>query len=183
MKEEWIENCIRGDRNAQEQFYRHYAPKVMGICRRYASDKENAKDVMQEAFVSIFLSMKTQKDIQNMDAWVARVTVNTAINYFKKHKKHFYGLSTEEVSVANRDHDHILNDLGMQEMMALIDGLPLGYKMVFSMYVIEGFNHREIADKLGISEGTSKSQLSRAKQLLRNQLKSKAHSSYEKSII
>ena len=167
----YLEGCKKNKRKDQERFYNHYASKVMGVCKRYCRDKDAAKDVFQEAFINIFKALtKQKKEIENLDAWVARVTANVALDYYKKNKKHYNFLSTDDLFEGNLDHQHIIDSLSNQELIHLISKLPDGCQQVFNLFAIEGFTHKEISKKLDISEGTSKSQLSRAKDILRSQL-------------
>ncbi|MBU2913455.1 MULTISPECIES: RNA polymerase sigma factor [Reichenbachiella] len=182
MKNIWLEGCRKNKRKDQEQFYNHYAPKVMGVCRRYCYDRDEAKDVFQEAFINIFKSLTKQKtDIISLDAWVTRVTVNVALDYYKKNKKHYNFLSTDNLCESNLDHQDIIDSLANQDLINLIKKLPEGCQQIFNLFAIEGFSHKEISTKLGISEGTSKSQLSRAKEMLRSQLANLEYNIYEKA--
>lgn len=179
MKNIWIDGCRKNKRKEQQQFYNHYAPRVMGVCKRYCQDKDEAKDVFQEAFINIFQSLTKEKEIASMDGWVTRLTVNTALNYYKKNKKHYNFLSTDDLYESNEDHLHIIGSMENKELIALINELPEGCKQIFNLFAIEGYSHKEISEKLGISEGTSKSQLSRAKNMLRSQLSKLEHNVYQ----
>lgn len=175
MTQDLIKRCTKQNRRAQRELYNAYAPKVMGICRRYANDPEDAHDIFQEAFINVFNSFKKTKstEIKSLEAWIRRITANTAINYYYKIKKHIDHVSTEGIPPTNsgEEYEHILSMLGVQELLALIEKLPVGCKMVFNLYAIEGYSHKEIAEMMGISEGTSKSQLSRAKDIIKSKLK------------
>ncbi|PTB96931.1 RNA polymerase subunit sigma [Marivirga lumbricoides] len=182
MKQELIKGCRKNNRKSQESLYHLYAPKVIGVCRRYAIAREDADDIFQEAFINIYSSLKkTNDEIQSLDAWIRRVTVNTAINYYHKHKKYTDNLSIEYVyeESHNQDYENILSKLSMQELLKLISDLPIGCKLVFNLYTIEGYSHKEIAEKLNVSEGTSKSQLSRAKNLMKLRINHFNKVSYE----
>ncbi|MBL3658727.1 RNA polymerase sigma factor [Fulvivirga sediminis] len=173
MKEDLIKGCRKNSRKAQEALYREYAPKVIGICRRYATERDDADDIFQEAFINIYSSLKKSKEeIQSLEAWIRRISVNTAINYYHKNKKYADNLSIDYAKGQdyNQEYEKILSKLSMQELLELISDLPLGCKLVFNLYTIEGYSHKEIAEKLNISEGTSKSQLSRAKNIMKTKI-------------
>ena len=166
-----IEGCKKGNRKAQEALYTQYSGKIMGICLRYAKRREEAEDVFQEAFVKIFKNLHKLKENQALSAWIRRLAVNLAIDNYRKNKKHYGHLTTEFCQESGDTDLTVLQSISNQELLGVINNLPQGYKMVFNLYVIEGYNHREISEKMGISEGTSKSQLSRARKMLQQQLK------------
>ncbi len=175
MNEDLLKGCRNNKRKAQEQLYHLYAPKVMGVCRRYASNKEDANDIFQEAFINIFMSLKKDKAMQinYLDAWIRKVSANTAVSYYHKNKKYSDHVSMENMihHSDGQDFGQILSELGKKDLLNLIDQLPLGCKLVFNMYAIEGYSHKEIADSMNISVGTSKSQLSRAKSIIQSKVK------------
>ncbi|MEQ9099751.1 MAG: sigma-70 family RNA polymerase sigma factor [Imperialibacter sp.] len=174
MTEELVKKCIKSDRKAQEAFFDHFKRQVMGVCVRYAVDEEEAKDIFQDAFVKIFLHLKKVRDVVALPAWVKQVAVTTAINHFHKTKKHKYDTDLEGiVETASDDHRMLVQQIDNNTLVELVNTLPAGYKMVFNLYVVEGYTHPEIAEKLKISENTSKSQLSRAKAMLRTLLEKK----------
>jgi RNA polymerase sigma-70 factor (ECF subfamily) len=184
MEETWIAGCIQGKRDAQEQLYRHYSPKVMGVCRRYADTAEDAKDIFQEAFINIFNSLKGQRQIDSLDAWVRKVTANTAISYYYKQRKHQNHISTETMlHYDDTNYDNLLGELDREDLLKLIALLPSGCKHVFNLYVVEGYNHKEIAEMMNITEGTSKSQLFRAKDMMKTKLKVLGHVEYKRRVV
>ncbi|MFN8354934.1 MAG: RNA polymerase sigma factor [Spirosomataceae bacterium] len=177
---EIILGCQQNDPRSQTAFYNMYKGRVMGICRRYARSTHEAEDIFQEAFVKIFRKIGHLQKIESISSWVKQVTVNTAINYYHQHlKDHLLDVDYQDVSISNDDHSLMYSHFSTEELMKFINRLPDGYRMVFNLYVIEGFNHVEIGEMLNISENTSKSQLSRAKELLRRQLKTVGIISYE----
>ena len=182
MKENILTGCKKNNKKAQEELYRLYAPKVMGVCRRYAGSLEDARDIFQEAFINIYNSLKKDRaiEIESLDAWVRRISANTAVTYYHKHKKYRDQVSTDAV-LQQGDGDnygHILSRLRSKELLQLIDELPVGCRLVFNLYVIEGYGHKEIAGIMGVSEGTSKSQLSRARDIMKSKLKMLDHVKY-----
>lgn len=172
--------CQQNDPRSQTAFYNVYKSRVMGICRRYARSTHEAEDIFQEAFVKIFRKIEFLQKVESISSWVKQVTVNTAINYYHQHlKQHLTDVDYQDVSISNDDHKLLYSQFTTEELMKFINRLPDGYRMVFNLYVIEGYTHVEIGEMMGISENTSKSQLSRAKDLLRKQLKTVGIVSYE----
>ena len=180
MEEHWIVGCTKGKREAQERLYHHYSSKVMGVCRRYADTSEDAKDIFQEAFINIFKSLQRKIDIDSLEAWIRKITANTAINYYYKNRKHQKNLSADiMIQHDDSNYDYILSELGKEDLLNLLSALPGGCRHIFNLFVIEGYSHKEIADLMKISEGTSKSQLSRAKEIMKSKLKALDHVRYE----
>ena len=168
---ELINKCLKKDARAQEQLYKQFAPKLMGLCRRYAKNHEEAQDVFQEGFIKVFANIDKLKQPELLESWLKRIFVNTAINYFHQQKKHHHHLDTDELTEVFEDNvSNVINQLSHQELLTQIAQLPDRYRMVFNLYIIEGFKHHEIAEMLKISEGTSKSQLFKAKAFLKEKL-------------
>ena len=156
---------IRGEANAQRAFYEKYSGKFLAICCRYIKDRMAAEDVMVESMMRIF-EKSGQFDFQgSFEGWSRRVVVNQALGYLRSHKMVEAGVE-ELREVAESAVDH----LEAEDLLRLIRQLPAGYRAVFNLYAVEGYSHAEIAELLGISEGTSKSQLSRARAALQEQL-------------
>lgn len=166
-EEEIVKGCIKGKRYYQEALYNQYCNKLMGICRRYIKDTMEAEDVFQEALIKIFKGIKQYKG-GSFEGWMKKITVNTAITHYHKSKKHQYHEDIVDFKEDYADYNNIIEQLSDEELLGYIDKLPDGYKMVLNMYVIEGYSHKEIADMLQISVGTSKSQLFKAKAMLKN---------------
>lgn len=164
------DRCKLNDRKAQAELYQHFAPKMYAICLRYARDTFEAEDMLQQGFIKVFTKSALFEGTGVLEGWIRRIMVNTAIETYRRNKMSF--VSTEEVSGADLvAHSTLqLNNLDYKDLLKLIKELPFGYKTVFNLYAIEGYNHREIADMLQISEGNSKSQLSRARQWLRERI-------------
>ena len=142
----------------------------MGLSRRYTSSREEAEDVFQEAFIKIFKHLDSVEEYRYLDRWVIRTSINTAINYYHKNKRHHEYLAVDVIETFDEQDGNIIDQLDNENLLALIRKLPEGYRLVFNLYVIEGYKHWEIGEMLGISENTSKSQLSRAKTLLKEKL-------------
>ncbi len=166
-----IEACIRGDRSAQNQLYNEHKYKMMGVCLRYAKNRAEAEDILQDGFFKVFCDLKQFSGTGPLGAWIRRVIVNTALMHVRKHKnKLFPSIELEKVEYTQASDEDLFSRFRMQALVKMIQQLPDGYRMVFNMYVIEGYSHKEIAEQLNISESTSKSQLSRAKMTLRGML-------------
>lgn len=174
-----LEACKRGDRDAQEMLYTAYKSKVMGIARRYSGNNDEAKDIFQEAFIRIFNKLHLVNEPIYLNRWIIKVSIHTAINYYHKNIKYKGMIELEHVQFDSED-DRTIDKLSNEQLILLINSLPDGYRIVFNMYVIEGFKHSEIAEFLNISINTSKSQLSRAKQLLKQKLSSLGIVKYER---
>lgn len=165
-----LEGCINNNRKAQEMLYRDYAPKMMTVCLRYAASPYEAEEILQEGFIKVFTKIRSYANTGSFEGWVRRVIVNTAIELCKKKTilKYIDSLDPEDIAdLQIEDSDRISE----KELLGMIQDLPAGYRLVFNMYTIEGFSHREIATMLNISEGASKSQLSRARAKLQEKLK------------
>jgi RNA polymerase sigma factor (sigma-70 family) len=166
--QEILEGCRKGKPRYQEALYNLFGRKMMGICMRYADTRFEAEDIFHEAFVKVFQKIE-QYNGGSFEGWMKRIFVNTAINNFHKNKKHYHHQEFETYNEPALDDDTI-SHMSNEELLQLINKLPDGYRMVFNLYVIEGYSHQEIASLLQISEGTSKSQLSKAKQVLKKKL-------------
>ena len=166
-----IIGCQKGKRSFQDKLYTRYSSMLFGVCLRYTNTREEAEDVMQEGFVKIYSHIKTYSMEGSFEAWMRRIMINTAITGYRKNKKHMYQQDIDEpVYQEYYKTPDDTAEFNKEELMGAIDKLPPGYKIVFNMYVIEGYKHKEIAEELGININTSKSQLSRAKQHLQNYL-------------
>ena len=167
--EELIEKCLKGDQRAQQALFEKFAGKMMSVCMRYAGDLEKAQDVLQDGFVKVFIHLHKFKGEGSFEGWVRRTIVNEALTYIRRNKSMYLEV---EIDKAGREPDYqqLNNQLEVEDLQKMIDQLPTGYKTVFNLYAIEGFSHKEIAGKLGISENTSKSQLSRARVYLQKLL-------------
>jgi len=165
-EEQIILGCIKNDRVCQKLLFKKYRSRMLGICLRYAKSKDEAEDVLIDAFVSVFAKIADFRHEGNIEQWIKRITINTAINNYRKNFKHYYHAEIDD-HAANVDMQTEMPDtLHMDEILKLIQDLPPGYRTVFNLYAIEGYSHQEIADSLGIAVGTSKSQLFKARKML-----------------
>lgn len=165
-----IRAAKKGNPTAQRFLYDQYKVSLFGICLRYGRDRSEAEDIMQEGFINIFKDLHQYTSKGNLEGWMKRVMVNTALRYLRKWKKDWQHEDSQDYQDAFQSDEVIFNRLGMEELTRMIQRLPDGYKVVFNLYVIEGYSHKEIANLLGVSENTSKTQLFKAKAALRKQL-------------
>lgn len=165
-----VEGCLRGDRTAQRELYNRFAPRMYGVCLRYAANTEEAEDVLQEGFIKVFKKIASFRREGSFEGWVRRIFVNTAIEQYRK-KVYLQPITEHEEDTVEGKYLSVLDSLAERDIIGLVQKLSPGYRTVFNMYVVEGYSHKQIAEQLGISEGTSKSQLSRAKQILQEAVK------------
>lgn len=166
---EIISACIDGKRLYQKVLYEHFSSKMFAVCLRYAGDRAQAEDIMQDGFVKVFRNLAKFRHEGSFEGWLRRIFVNTAIEHFRK-KVHNLSIDEYGNQPELSDEVNVQNHLQAQDLMAMVQELSPGYRLVFNMYAIEGYSHKEIAKELGISEGTSKSQLSRARQILQEKI-------------
>ena len=162
-----IENCIKGERKSQKALYDMYSAKMYSICLRYSKNQMDAEDILQEGFVKLFNNLQRFRGEGSFDGWVRRIFVNTAIEHIRRKSLNTTVGEGLENSVADRQ-QNALDNLYEKDIINSSLTLSDGYRTVFNLYAIDGYSHKEIATKLGITESTSKSQFSRAKALLRN---------------
>lgn len=164
-EESLINGCLRNDPAFQKMLYYKYSDKMYAICLRYSNNTEAAKDILQDGFVRVFKSLPDFAFRGSFEGWVRRIMVNTAIEYYRKEIKNYSVLdieTVEEIEVKNT----VIDNLSFNDLIGLISQLPTGYRTVFNMFAVEGFSHKEIADQLGISENTSKTQMMKARFML-----------------
>ncbi len=166
-EEELVQGCIKGLRKAQEELYRRFAPKMLGICARYAGNRDEAEDFLQEAMIKVYQNMGSFRLDGSLEGWIRRVVVNTALNHLRS-RKITEDVDTALLSAGYEDFSFLKPET--MDLLRMIQSLPDGYRVVFNLYAIEGFSHREIAESLGIEEASSRSQLARARKLLQEML-------------
>lgn len=173
-EEDLIEACKKQDRAAQRQLFEKYSSRMMAICIRYSDTRQDAEDLLQDGFIKIFSKIGSFKGNSTLSTWMSRVLINMAINRLNRDKRRFKETSLEDEYMNYDDSDVDLpEDVDGQAVLNTMKELPEKYEVVLNLYAIDGMNHREIAKLLGISEGGSKSRLSRARSLLRDLLKDK----------
>lgn len=165
-----IERCIEGDRIAQEKFYNYYAPKMKGLCLRYARTVFEAEDIFQEGFVKIFCQLKNIRNKESVDSWVRRVMLHTAIDNYKKNVSFKSNVSYDDLDSDAISPVEFRDNLEAEDLLKILEQIPAGYRLIFNLYAIEGYTHKEISARLGITEGTSKSQLSKARKTIQQLL-------------
>ncbi|MGV3510155.1 MAG: RNA polymerase sigma factor [Sphingobacteriaceae bacterium] len=165
-----LEGCKRAERRSQELLYKTLATRMLGVCMRYAKDQYEAEDMLQIGFVKVFQKVNEFRGDGSFEGWIRRIMVNTAIEVYRKGQRMLNVVDINDVFDAPQV-TFDMNGLEVKDLMNLIQELSAGYKMVFNLYAIEGYSHKEIAEQLGITEGASKSQLSRARAILRDKLK------------
>lgn len=162
-----IEGCKKNEPSAYEALFRKYAGKMLAIARRYAKTNFEAEDLVQDSFIKIFQRINTFDNKGSFEGWIKRIVVNTAITQYDKSKSEIsVDPTTDGIEVSDNQLEDIFAKLSNDDLVKILNELPNGYKLVFNLYVIEGYNHKEIGEMLNISEGTSKSQLFRAKAML-----------------
>jgi RNA polymerase sigma-70 factor (ECF subfamily) len=167
---ELIDGCLNNDRKAQKLLYEKYSSKMFGVCMRYAKSKEEAEDILSDTFVQVFVKLSSFKREGSFEGWIRRIVVNTSITAYRNNLKFNLNDEISEVHQLSDDNETAIDLLNVQQIKSIIQQMPDGYRMIFNLYVIEGYNHREIAELIGINEGTSKSQFSKAKKWLQNRL-------------
>jgi RNA polymerase sigma factor (sigma-70 family) len=164
-----VKGCVKGQPQHQEALYNKYYRKMFGVCLRYAPDRETAEDILQDSFVKVFKNIGSYEGKGSLEGWIRRVVVNTALELLRK-KASMYPVVDLEQAVQTDGGWDIVSTLSEQEILKMVQALPVGYRTVFNLYAIEGYSHKEIAEQLNISEGTSKSQLARARQTLQENI-------------
>jgi RNA polymerase sigma factor (sigma-70 family) len=165
---ELIEGCRKGERTAQRALYDLYCRKMMVVCLRYSKATPEAEDILQEGFVKVFQAIGNFRAESKLETWITRIMVNTALNAKRKKLYLFPMVDIEETNLPEVEMS--ISGIHFTQLLEMIQALPQGCQIVFNLFAIEGFSHKEIAEQLGISEGTSKSQFARAKSLLQQRL-------------
>jgi RNA polymerase sigma factor (sigma-70 family) len=165
------DGCAKGDRTVQKAFYTRFSRKLMATCLRYSKSVAEAEDILQEGFIKAFDNIKNFRHESKLETWLTRIMINTALNHQRKKLYLFPMLDVEDIPL-REDEKISLSDFHLSELMSFVQSLPDGCRVVFNLFAIEGYSHKEIADMLSISEGTSKSQFSRARQLLMQRINS-----------
>jgi RNA polymerase sigma factor (sigma-70 family) len=176
--EDLIERCKAADRKAQELLYKQFASKMLAVCARYAVDKQEAEDMMQNGFIKVFTKINEYRGEGSFEGWMRRIMVHCSIEYYRKHHKMIH-VDIEESGYEQPVNAAAASSLEAKDLLAIIQQLPAGYRMVFNLYAVEGYSHREIAEMADITEGASKSQLSRARTMLKQKIEQLEGKNYE----
>ena len=165
-----IKGCKKGDRRSQEALYHKYKGVLFGVCLRYAKNTAEAEDLLQDGFIQIFKDLYQYQPTGALGAWMRKVVVNVALQHIRRTKNLFPVVDIENIADSYESEEDLFSSFREKALVEMIQQLPDGYRAVFNMYVLEGYSHKEIAEQLGITIATSKSQLSRAKSTLRKLL-------------
>jgi RNA polymerase sigma factor (sigma-70 family) len=164
-----IAKCIAGDRAYQEVLYQKYCRKFMGMCLRYSRNREEAEDMLQEGFYKIFSSLNQYKATGSFEGWMRKIILNTILEALRKRQLMFVEADLSNL-LDEPVYENLWSDLNAKELVMLINQLPPGYRVVFNLFAVEGYSHREIAEQLGINEGTSRSQFAKARKQLQQMI-------------
>jgi RNA polymerase sigma-70 factor (ECF subfamily) len=168
--EQLIGDCMSGRRPAQNRIYELFAPRMLPVCLRYSNDKEEAEEILQEGFIKVFTHIAQFRREGSFEGWVRRIVVNAALQRYREKARMYPVVSLqEEISVTTTSNETYAN-IGYKDLLALVQKLPPAYRLVFNLYVFEGMKHKEIAEALKISEGTSKSNLYDARLILQREI-------------
>jgi RNA polymerase sigma-70 factor (ECF subfamily) len=168
--DDMVRGCIAGDKKSQELLYKNTSPKMLGVCMRYAKDHFEAEDMMQTGFVKVFRKLNDFRWEGSFEGWMRRIMVHTSIELYRKNIRTLSVVDIDQASTSDALTDFEMSNIHVKDLMRLIQNLSPGYRIVFNMYAIEGYSHKEIGEQLGITEGASKSQLSRARAILKSQV-------------
>ena len=174
-----IVGCLEGKRKSYNLLFKNYAPVMLGVCMRYCKNRIDAEDVMQDGFIKVFTQIHKFRSEGSFEGWIKRIMINAAIDNYQSNLKHSFHEDVDEMDQSQvltgnheEDDDDLAEELNIprEKLMGMIQELPDGYRMVFNLYAIENYNHKDIASLLGISENTSKSQLMKARKALRKKI-------------
>ncbi len=159
-----LQGCLRKELKAQKVFYQHFSSSMYAVCLRYSNSKEDAKDILQDGFVKVFTKLETYTGKGSLEGWMKRIFINTALEHYRSNKVYQQQSDVEDAHGIGQE-AQALAQLTQKEILMVLNAMAPGYRMVLNLFVIEGYSHAEIAEIMGIQEGTSKSQLSRARQI------------------
>ena len=165
-----IEGCRNGERLAQKELYETYSRKMMGVCLRYVNDRETARDLLQDGFVKVFTSMDSFSGIGSFEGWMRKIFVNCALEHLRKSDVLRESTDLDNTAELIQPDSSVISDMSAAVLMRLVQELPAGFRTVFNLFAIEGYSHKEISDMLNITESTSRSQFTRAKQMLQKRI-------------
>ena len=166
-----VQKCISGNAGAQRELFDRFSPLMLGVAMRYIKDRERSEDVLQDGFIKVYKNLHRFEHKGSLEGWIRRIIVNTALDQIRKYKKEQTNIELDDTSFELVQKSDAVERLQAEVLMEIVQQLPDGYRIVFNMFAIEGYSHKEIADELNITESTSKSQYSRAKSVLRKTLK------------
>jgi len=170
-----VELCLKKDPKALDELYNSFSNLMFGVCLRYAKNRDDAKDLLHDGFVKVYTGLHEYKGNGSLEGWIRRIMVNTAINFYRRRAGRFFGLNDGDEENIVGYNEEIIEQISTHELLGYINEMPDGYRLVFNMYVIEGYKHVEISELLGISEGTSKTQFMKARKYLMKKVKQEAY--------
>ena len=165
-----VKACADGNAVAQQKLFDLYSKKMMGVCLRYAEDGMEAQDILQEGFIKVFDAIKSFSHSGSLEGWIRRIMVNTALDNIRRNKSRRFAVNIDDVEYTLKEEAGVVEHYSAQHLLDMVHQMPDGYRVIFNLYAIEGYSHKEIAKKLDISESTSKSQYSRARAYLQKAL-------------
>ena len=165
-----INGCLKGDRKCQELLYNMFSARMFGLCLQYADNHDDASDILQEGFIKVFRKLDQFGGKGSFEGWVRRIMINTALERYRSQVR-LYPLTDNTVKKENLVQEEVFDRLSASDLIRLVQDLPPRYRMVFNLYAIEGYSHKEIGEMMGITVGTSKSNLSRARDILQQKVK------------
>lgn len=174
-----VDGCKKGDRKMQHELYQRFADKMFVVCLRYAHAQQEAEDILQEAFIKVFDKIAQFRGEASLGSWIKRIVINTALNS-QRSKLYMYPMVDVDSMYNMADQELTLSGYQFQDLLRMVQELPSGCRVIFNLFAIEGYGHKEIASLLEISEGTSKSQFARARQLLQSRIEALEKKGYEK---
>ena len=169
--EELVRGCVAKNPTAQKALFEKFSRKMMGICIRYAELREEAEDMLQNGFIRVFEKIETFRHEGSLEGWIRKIVVNESLSWLRKNKAMKMNIDIDDAKYMIPGNNHVGESANEKDLLKMIQSLPTGFRTVFNMYAIEGYSHKEIGEMLGISEGTSKSQYSRAKVHLQKMVK------------
>jgi RNA polymerase sigma-70 factor (ECF subfamily) len=161
-----IAGCLENDAAAQRELYNQYSPKMLSICYRFSPSREDAEDMLQEAFIKVFTHIHTFQNKGSFEGWIRRIIVHTCINFLKRNRKFNENIELSEADIVHVKEETLPSMMQAKQVVECIRLLPVGYRTVLILYAIEGYSHREIGEMLEIGESTSRSQYTRSKNML-----------------
>jgi len=165
-----IKGCLEGDRRSQERLYKMFSSRMFGLCLQYSDNYDDAKDILQEGFIKVFQKLGQFDHRGSFEGWIRRIMINTALEKYRSHL-HLFPITEQEMKKEVLAYEEAFDKLTASELIKLVQELPPRYRMVFNLYAIEGYAHKEIGEMLGITVGTSKSNLARARGILKDKVK------------
>ena len=170
-EQQLIEGCRKGERMAQKELYETYSRKMMGVCLRYASDRETARDLLQDGFVKVFTALDSYAGSGSFEGWMRKIFVNSALEHLRKTDILREAVDLDNTAELIQPDNSVISEMSAADLLQLVQELPPGFRTVFNLFAIEGYSHKEISEMLEITESTSRSQFTRAKQLLQRKVK------------